>query len=67
MSDGEVRLERDGAIAHVTFDRPAARNAMTWHMYQQLGEICSALRADTAGLTGNDVPIIHSGDTLVVP
>lgn len=44
MSDGEVRLEFSGAVARVTFDRPAARNAMTWTMYQQLGEICARLR-----------------------
>ena len=33
MSEGEVRFSRNGAIATVLFDRPAARNAMTWHMY----------------------------------
>jgi enoyl-CoA hydratase/carnithine racemase len=44
MSDGIVRLEIDGAIARVTFDRPAARNAMTWAMYEQLGAICDELR-----------------------
>jgi enoyl-CoA hydratase/carnithine racemase len=42
-SAGAVRLHNDGAVAHVTFDRPAARNAMTWTMYQQLGEICERL------------------------
>lgn len=47
MSDGEVRLERDGAVARITFDRPAARNAMTWKMYQQLADICAGLRTDT--------------------
>jgi enoyl-CoA hydratase len=47
MADGEVRLEREGAVAKVTFDRPAARNAMTWGMYQQLGEICRQLRGDS--------------------
>ncbi len=46
MSDGEVRTERRGDVVHVTFDRPAARNAMTWQMYEQLGEICGRLRAD---------------------
>jgi enoyl-CoA hydratase len=48
MNDGEVHLVREGAIARVVFDRPAARNAMTWHMYQQLGEICARLRDDTS-------------------
>ncbi len=46
MSDGEVRTECRGDVVHVTFDRPAARNAMTWQMYEQLGEICARLRAD---------------------
>jgi enoyl-CoA hydratase len=30
----------------VVFDRPAARNAMTWRMYEQLGEICGELARD---------------------
>jgi enoyl-CoA hydratase/carnithine racemase len=46
MSDGEVHLVRDGAVARVTFDRPAARNAMTWHMYERLAAICEELAAD---------------------
>jgi hypothetical protein len=29
MTDGEVRYIRDGDVATVMFDRPAARNAMT--------------------------------------
>lgn len=45
MSDGEVRLTIDGAVASVVFDRPAARNAMTWAMYEQLGAICEQLAA----------------------
>jgi enoyl-CoA hydratase/carnithine racemase len=44
--DGEVRSARDGAVVHVTFDRPAARNAMTWTMYEQLAGLCEALRTD---------------------
>ena len=46
MSEGEVRYSRNGAIATVVFDRPAARNAMTWRMYEQLAEICGRLRAE---------------------
>jgi enoyl-CoA hydratase/carnithine racemase len=47
MSDqGAVRLAIDGAIARVTFDRPQARNAMTWAMYGQLSEICDQLQSD---------------------
>lgn len=45
-TSGEVRLQVDGAIASVTFDRPEARNAMTWAMYEQLRGICEQLRGD---------------------
>jgi len=43
---GTVRLEVEGAIARVTFDRPKARNAMTWGMYGDLARICDQLAAD---------------------
>src|SRR5207244_3173588 len=46
MSDGEVRYLREGQIATVMFDRPAARNAMTWRMYEQLGEACARISGD---------------------
>ena len=46
MSDGEVHLARDGAVVRITFDRPAARNAMTWHMYERLRTICEQLATD---------------------
>jgi enoyl-CoA hydratase len=42
-NQGSVRLSIDGGIASVVFDRPAARNAMTWTMYEQLGAICDRL------------------------
>jgi enoyl-CoA hydratase/carnithine racemase len=45
---GNVRYERDGAAARVTFDRPEARNAMTWQMYEQLDEVCVQIRADAS-------------------
>ena len=47
MSDGEVHYVRAGAVATVIFDRPAARNAMTWRMYEQLGEACARIRGRT--------------------
>jgi enoyl-CoA hydratase/carnithine racemase len=46
MTDGTVHLTREGPIARVTFDRPQARNAMTWAMYQQLGDFCGELAGD---------------------
>jgi enoyl-CoA hydratase/carnithine racemase len=48
MSDGTVRIERDGAVARVIFDRPQAHNAMTWAMYRELATICASLRDDTS-------------------
>ena len=47
MSDGEVRYARDGTIATVIFDRPVARNAMTWRMYEQLGDACARMQQET--------------------
>jgi enoyl-CoA hydratase/carnithine racemase len=46
MSEGVVHYRRDGVIARVTFDRPEARNAMTWGMYDQLAAACDRVRAD---------------------
>jgi enoyl-CoA hydratase/carnithine racemase len=38
-----LHLQIDGVIARVTFNNPAARNAMTWPMYEELKIICDAL------------------------
>jgi enoyl-CoA hydratase len=46
MSDGEVRVVREGAVATILFDRPQARNAMTWRMYEGLAAACAELRHD---------------------
>ena len=43
-----VRLEKRGAIAQVTFDRPEARNAFTQEMYSTLFDICGDIGADDA-------------------
>lgn len=40
---GRIHLELDGPVARITFDRPAARNAMTWRMYEELAVACAAL------------------------
>jgi len=42
----EVLFERRGAAAWVTFNRPEARNAMTFAMYEELARICDAVEAD---------------------
>ncbi|MBK5205307.1 MAG: enoyl-CoA hydratase/isomerase family protein [Polaromonas sp.] len=46
MSEGAVHLNVEGGIASVLFDRPQARNAMTWAMYEQLGHICTQLQTN---------------------
>jgi len=42
----ELRYERKGAIAFLTFNRPHARNAMTWSMYEGLFAACAHVDAD---------------------
>ena len=48
MSEGSVQLRIEAGVASVLFNRPEARNAMTWAMYAQLGEICDQLRTDAS-------------------
>ena len=45
MSD-EVLVTRDGAVVTLTFNRPEARNAMTWNMYERLSRTCEEVDAD---------------------
>jgi enoyl-CoA hydratase len=40
VSDEELLTERRGAVRWVVFNRPEARNAMTWNMYERLVAIC---------------------------
>lgn len=47
MSEGAVRYQRDGFVARITFDRPEARNAMTWTMYDQLRDACGRASAES--------------------
>jgi enoyl-CoA hydratase/carnithine racemase len=42
-STGHVIVERSGAIVTLTFNRPEARNAMTWAMYDGLAAACTAI------------------------
>ncbi len=48
MSAGEVRLSVAGGIATIVFDRPAARNAMTWTMYREFEDVCAAIAGDAS-------------------
>jgi len=48
LSTDHTIYEFDGPIATFTFNRPEARNAMTWDMYQALVEACDRVDADSA-------------------
>ncbi len=39
---------QDGPVATLTFNRPQARNAMTWAMYEGLHETCERIDADNS-------------------
>jgi enoyl-CoA hydratase/carnithine racemase len=41
-------FETDGPIATLTFNRPEARNAMTWEMYEDLVAACDRVDSDDA-------------------
>lgn len=47
MSTAHTIYETQGPLAILTFNRPEARNAMTWDMYQALVDACD--RVDRAG------------------
>lgn len=42
----ELLYTTDGPLAYVAFNRPEARNAMTWGMYDRLYEVCDEIEAD---------------------
>src|SRR5687767_6358741 len=46
LSEAELLYRQDGPIAWVTFNRPRARNAMTWGMYDALRAACDRVEAD---------------------
>jgi enoyl-CoA hydratase/carnithine racemase len=43
---GDLVVERKGQVAWVTFNRPDARNAMTFDMYDDLHDLCDQLDGD---------------------
>ena len=50
MASEEPQLlyRQDGPVAWVTFNRPQARNAMTWEMYDALRDVCERVDDDPA-------------------
>jgi enoyl-CoA hydratase len=46
VSIPEVQFTSEGPVAFLTFNRPEARNAMTWPMYDALAEACDQVDTD---------------------
>ena len=46
MSTSRTLFTVEGPVAFLTFNRPEARNAMTWEMYQRLYDACEEVDAD---------------------
>jgi enoyl-CoA hydratase/carnithine racemase len=46
VSTSEAQFESSGSLAFLTFNRPAARNALTWAMYDALVDACDRVDAD---------------------
>jgi enoyl-CoA hydratase len=44
----ELLIDQKGPVRWITFNRPEARNALTWNMYELLLEACAAINADRA-------------------
>jgi len=43
-----TNFETDGPLAFLTFNRPDARNALTWEMYEALVEACERVDSDAS-------------------
>jgi enoyl-CoA hydratase/carnithine racemase len=69
----ELLYEVQGAVGVVTFNRPAAHNALTFEMYDRLGEICATTPTDgslraliitgaggRAFAAGTDIPLFRN-------
>jgi enoyl-CoA hydratase/carnithine racemase len=65
-----VRLERDGAVARVTLDRPAQLNAISPELLRDLDAVCAAIEADdgvrAVALTGAGRVFCAGADLRVV-
>lgn len=42
----ELLIHQDGPVRWITFNRPQARNALTWNMYERLLEACEQIKSD---------------------
>jgi enoyl-CoA hydratase len=48
VSNGQVHLSIQNGVASILIDRPEARNAMTWSMYEELANACAQISRDPA-------------------
>jgi enoyl-CoA hydratase len=48
VREEDLLFEVDGGIGRITFNRPQARNAFTFAMYERLAEICTRANTDRA-------------------
>jgi enoyl-CoA hydratase/carnithine racemase len=46
VASDEVLVNREGPVVTFTFNRPEARNALTWNMYERLHQTCEEVDAD---------------------
>lgn len=46
MTRGRVTYEKADGVGRITFDNPAAYNALSWDMWRTLGEACREIAAD---------------------
>jgi enoyl-CoA hydratase len=46
VGSDEILIGREGPVLTLTFNRPAARNALTWGMYEGLTRACEEVDAD---------------------
>ena len=63
MPDDELLYEVDGDVGIITLNRPAARNALTWHTYALLEDAVRTTTARCLVVTGTD-PAFCSGDDV---
>lgn len=66
--EGDLTISIDGALITATLNRPAARNAMTFEMYEGLADLCRAINADrsikTMIITGAGSQAFSSGTDI---
>ncbi|HUK30909.1 MAG TPA: enoyl-CoA hydratase [Candidatus Acidoferrum sp.] len=64
----EILYEIHEGVGRITFNRPQARNAFTFRMYEQLAEICRKASADSSAralvLTGADEKAFAAGTDI---